>query len=181
MTATTTADSAASDAALTGPAIVSTPEEAQALIRRVSTRKKKSVVYTEQAIQDDVNEKEPDGGFDSPLTELDEEVVEKSPKKKRRRRKEQEPVVYDIAPVETKTTTFTGASPGSRVLYVLLMLSQGASDMRVSIPSFVHSSPTLSSARARVVSTRSTSPSSVWPIVRSWAGRTPRTCLSSSR
>ena len=86
MATTTTVDSAASDAAFAGPAIVSTPEEAQALIRRVSTRKKKSVVYTEQAIQDDVNEKEQDGGFESPLTDLDEEVVEKSPKKKRRRR-----------------------------------------------------------------------------------------------
>ncbi|RPD75940.1 UV-endonuclease UvdE [Lentinus tigrinus ALCF2SS1-7] len=92
----------------TGSALVSTPQEAQALMRRTSTRRKKQVVYTEEA-QDVVEEKpEADDAFDGPLTDLDDEPAEKSPKKKRRRTKAQEPVVYDIPPVETKTTNFKG-------------------------------------------------------------------------
>ncbi|KAI0357706.1 UV-endonuclease UvdE [Trametes cingulata] len=99
----------------TGPALVSSPEEARALIRRVSARKKRRVVYTEEVIVDeeDVPESQSkqDSGFESPLTELDEEAPaeEASPKKKRaRRKKNAEPVVYDIPPVETKETTFRG-------------------------------------------------------------------------
>ncbi|KAI8989013.1 UV-endonuclease UvdE-domain-containing protein [Trametes punicea] len=96
-----------------GPAIVSSPEEAQALIRRFSTRKKRKVVYTEEVVAegDDAEDVENDAGFESPLTELDDEAAaeEVVPKKKRtRRKKDIEPVVYDIPPVETKTTTFKG-------------------------------------------------------------------------
>ena len=92
----------------TGAALVSTPEEAQALIRRVSTRKKKTVVYTEEVVQG-VDELL-DDAFDGPLTDLEEdEAEEASPKKKRRSRKKvEEPIVYDIPPVETKETNFKG-------------------------------------------------------------------------
>ena len=87
---------------------MSTPEEARALIRRSSTRRKKKVVYTEE-VQDAEEEKsEGDEAFDGPLTDLDDEPAEKSPKKRRRRTKTQEPVVYDIPPVETKSTDFKG-------------------------------------------------------------------------
>ena len=49
-------------------------------------------------------------GFESPLTELeDEQPLSPSPPKKRRRKtKVVEPVVYDIPPVESKMTTFRG-------------------------------------------------------------------------
>ncbi|TBU47156.1 UV-endonuclease UvdE [Dichomitus squalens] len=93
----------------TGAALVSTPEEAQDLIRRVSTRKKKTVVYTEdvtQQVDDSL-----DNAFDGPLTDLEEDELvdeEPSPKKKRRRKKVEEPIVYDIPPVETKETNFKG-------------------------------------------------------------------------
>ncbi|KAI0752598.1 UV-endonuclease UvdE-domain-containing protein [Daedaleopsis nitida] len=104
------AASATDSVEATGTALVSTPEEAQALVaaRRVSTRKKKKVVYTEETAPDEGQRQ--DDGFESPLTEIDEEVPEeKSPKKKRRRKtKTNEPVVYDIPPVETKTSTFKG-------------------------------------------------------------------------
>ena len=87
---------------------MSTPEEARALIRRSSTRRKKKVVYTEE-VQDAEGEKpEADEAFDGPLTDIDDEPAEKSPKKRRRRTKTQEPVVYDIPPVETKSTDFKG-------------------------------------------------------------------------
>ncbi|KAL7284751.1 hypothetical protein ACG7TL_002058 [Trametes sanguinea] len=100
---------------MTGPDIVSSPEEARALIRRVSARKKRKVTYTEEAIDgldEAADDLKADAGFESPLTELDEDVPveEEAPKKKRavRRKKNTEPVVYDIPPVETKTTTFKG-------------------------------------------------------------------------
>ncbi|KAI0672143.1 UV-endonuclease UvdE [Trametes maxima] len=96
----------------TGAALVSSPEEARELMRRVSSRKKRKVVYTEGAAEDEddrANSKE-DLGFESPLTELDDEVkADGSPPKKRaRRKKNAEPVVYDIPPVEPKETTFKG-------------------------------------------------------------------------
>ena len=96
----------------TGTALVSTPEEASALIRRSSTRKKKAVNYAEDRTQ------ETDGwaedAFDGPLTALEEdELVDEDlapkKKKKRTRRKVLEPVVYDIPPVETMETSFRGA------------------------------------------------------------------------
>ncbi|KAI0761361.1 UV-endonuclease UvdE [Trametes elegans] len=99
---------------MTGPALVSSPEEARALMRRVSKRQKKTVVYTEEVLAEEPEqdaEEKADAGFESPLTELEEDalVEEVSPKKKRaRRKKHAEPVVYDIPPVETKTTTFKG-------------------------------------------------------------------------
>ncbi|TFK86218.1 UV-endonuclease UvdE [Polyporus arcularius HHB13444] len=93
--------------AATGSALVSSPEEAKALIRRTSTRKKTKVVYTEE-VQDAV-EGEQDDAFDGPLTDPDDELAEeKLPKKRKRRTKTQEPVVYDIPPVETKITNFKG-------------------------------------------------------------------------
>ncbi|KAH9925003.1 UV-endonuclease UvdE [Epithele typhae] len=87
-----------------------------ALINRVSPRSKKMVVYTEENATDE----EVPGlavlpsldAFEGPLSELDEDPGDKAPPKKkrqrRRRRKNDEPVVYDIPPVETKTTTFKG-------------------------------------------------------------------------
>ncbi|KAI0719762.1 UV-endonuclease UvdE-domain-containing protein [Cerioporus squamosus] len=104
--------------AATGSALVSTPEEAQALIRRTSTRRKKMVVYTEEVQEED--EKEEDDAFDGPLTDLDDEPAEKSPKKKWRRTKVQEPVVYDIPPVETKTTNFRAGRLGYACLNTVL-------------------------------------------------------------
>ena len=94
----------------TGSAMVSTPEEAQALIRRASSRKRKAVVYTEDALETEVGASQKDDPFDGPLTDLDDEpAVDKTPKKRRRRTKVKEPVVYDIPPVQTKTTTFKGS------------------------------------------------------------------------
>lgn len=95
--------------AATGSALVSSPEEAKALIRRTSTRKKMKVVYTEEV--QDADEAEQDDAFDGPLTDLDDAPAEeKLPKKRKRRTKTQEPVVYDIPPVETKITNFKGMS-----------------------------------------------------------------------
>ncbi|EIW53258.1 UV-endonuclease UvdE [Trametes versicolor FP-101664 SS1] len=99
---------------ITGPALVGSPEEARALIRRASPRKKRKVVYTELAIageDDAAQESKVDAGFESPLTDLDDDgpADVKTPKKKpKRKQKVKEPVVYDIPPVETKTTTFKG-------------------------------------------------------------------------
>ena len=51
-----------------------------------------------------------DLGFESPLTDLESEgdTEPPPPKKRRRKAKVAEPVVYDIPPVETKTSTFKG-------------------------------------------------------------------------
>ncbi|KAI1792678.1 UV-endonuclease UvdE [Ganoderma leucocontextum] len=90
-----------------GAALVSSPEEAGALIRRSSTRTKKSVDYAEDTVQ-----KADDDAFDGPLTGLEEdELVDEKPAPKKKRRtgkKAVEPVVYDIPPVETKETSFKG-------------------------------------------------------------------------
>ena len=61
-----------------------------------------------------------DPSAESPLTDLEsEETAGPPPKKKRRRRvKVVEPVVYDIPPVETKTTTFGGANQVSMSMFV---------------------------------------------------------------
>ncbi|KAI0649749.1 UV-endonuclease UvdE [Trametes meyenii] len=97
----------------TGAALVSSPEEARELMRRVSSRKKRKVIYTEGSVagEDDPANPKEDMRFESPLTELDDETeANKSPSKKKRTRKKKntEPVVYDIPPVETKETTFKG-------------------------------------------------------------------------
>ena len=106
----------------TGPVLVSTPEEARALIRRTSARKKQHVVYTEDSLPDGdertglvtkEKEKEEDA-FDGPLSEVDDDepTAKGSPKAKKPRRRRakasDEPVVYDIPPVETKETTYKG-------------------------------------------------------------------------
>lgn len=51
-----------------------------------------------------------DLGNESPLTDLESEETAEPPAKKKRRRKMKvpEPVVYNIPPVETKTTSFKG-------------------------------------------------------------------------
>jgi len=51
-----------------------------------------------------------DLGFESPLTDLESEgdAEPPPPKKRRRKAKVAEPVVYDIPPVKTKTSTFKG-------------------------------------------------------------------------
>ena len=51
-----------------------------------------------------------DTAVESPLTDLGSEGVAESPPKKKRRKRTNviEPVVYDIPPVETKTTSFKG-------------------------------------------------------------------------
>lgn len=53
-----------------------------------------------------------DSGSESPLTDLESEADTEPPPPKKRRRKGKvaEPVVYDIPPVETKTSTFKGKS-----------------------------------------------------------------------
>ena len=90
--------------------MVSTPEEASALIRRSSTRKKKEVNYAEDRTQE--TDGQAKDAFDGLLTELEEdELVDEDPapkKKKRRGKKVVEPVVYDIPPVETMETSFKG-------------------------------------------------------------------------
>lgn len=65
--------------------------------RRVSSRIRAKKVVVPQA------------DAESPLTELDEPETEPSPKKRRRKVKECEPIVYNILPVEAKTTTYKGA------------------------------------------------------------------------
>lgn len=107
-TAADNADEVEAVIVATGSALVSTPEEARALIRRTSTRRKKKVVYTEEVQDAEWEKPEADEAFDGPLTDIDDEPAEKSPKKRRRRTKTQEPVVYDIPPVETKSTDFKG-------------------------------------------------------------------------
>ncbi|KAH9848153.1 UV-endonuclease UvdE-domain-containing protein [Lenzites betulinus] len=100
---------------MTGPALVSSPDEARSLIRRMSARKKRKVDYTEGLLAGEEEYELPQGsktdtGFESPLTDLEEDPVveEEAPKKRTRKKKLTEPVVYDIPPVETKTTTFKG-------------------------------------------------------------------------
>lgn len=99
---------------ISGPALVSSPEEARALIRRASPRKKRKVVYTELAVAgegDGAQGSKVDAGFESPLTDLDDDgpaEVKTAKKKQTRKQKVKEPVVYDIPPVETKPTTFNG-------------------------------------------------------------------------
>lgn len=112
-----------SEVPVTGSAMVSTPEEAQAFMRRVSTRTKKKVVYTEEPVEE-MNHV--DDAFEGPLTDLEDDAVEdKSPRKKRKRRaKVVEPVVYDIPPVESKTTTFKGASEVSIGNHLLIPSSR---------------------------------------------------------
>ena len=72
------------------------------------------MVYTEAPLpeEDEQPGKAEEDAFDGALTDLEDEPTEvtASPKKKRQRRKKaDEPVVYDIPPVETKETTFKGA------------------------------------------------------------------------
>lgn len=57
-------------------------------------------------------EKPMDPGFESPLTDLESEEDAKPPPPRKRGRKVKvsEPVVYDIPPVGTKTSTFKGES-----------------------------------------------------------------------
>jgi hypothetical protein len=47
-------------------------------------------------------------GEESPLTDLDDDQPVSPPKKRQRKAKVVEPVVYDILPVESKTTTYRG-------------------------------------------------------------------------
>jgi hypothetical protein len=47
-------------------------------------------------------------GEESPLTDLDDDQPVSPPKKRQRKAKVVEPVVYDILPVESKTTTYQG-------------------------------------------------------------------------
>ena len=69
----------------TGTALVSTPEEASALIRRSSTRKKKAVNYAEDRTQE--TDGQAKDAFDGPLTELEEdELVDEDPAPKKKRR-----------------------------------------------------------------------------------------------
>jgi len=87
-----------------------TTETAVATTRR-SGRPRTVVNYASQMAVE-----EPEGvidpGSESPLTDLESEgAAEPPPKRKRRRRvKVAEPVVYDIPPVETKSSTFKGES-----------------------------------------------------------------------
>ncbi|THH32849.1 hypothetical protein EUX98_g1369 [Antrodiella citrinella] len=102
--------------------------------RRISTRTKKEVSYAEVQAQDaeavDADDttsspvktpkkrgrrkkesKDDVEGNESPMTDLDDDSYAASaqtPKKRQRRKKEVEPTVYDIPPVEKKTTTFKG-------------------------------------------------------------------------
>ncbi|CAL1710108.1 unnamed protein product [Somion occarium] len=86
---------------------VNVPDDLPSGSLRRSTRARKAVSYSQP---DCVQE---DDGNESPLTELEEDELDKdlvkAPAKKRRRKtKDNEPVVYDIPPVEIKSTTFKG-------------------------------------------------------------------------
>jgi hypothetical protein len=61
-----------------------------------------------------------DEGEDSPLTDLDDDQPVSPPKKRRRKAKVVEPVVYDILPVESKTTTYRGVWFPAILSHVLL-------------------------------------------------------------
>jgi UV DNA damage endonuclease len=76
---------------------------------RRSSRTRTIVNYSSQVAIEE-HEEPADLGTESPLTDLEpEETAEPAPKKKRKRMvKVIEPVVYNIPPVETKTTTFKG-------------------------------------------------------------------------
>jgi hypothetical protein len=86
-----------------------TTEIAVATTRR-SGRPRTVVNYASQMAVEEHEVVDPDP--ESPLTDLESEgAAEPPPKRKRRRRvKVLEPVVYDIPPVETKTSTFKGRS-----------------------------------------------------------------------
>ena len=74
--------------------------------RRASARIKAAQTKSSNLQQ----EREEDLGFESPLTELEDELPPSPspPKKRRRKTKVVEPVVYDIPAVESKMTTFRG-------------------------------------------------------------------------
>lgn len=98
------------------PRVARATTEKVVVATRRSTRSRTIVNYTSQLAVEEPEEVM-DPGSKSPLTDLESEgVAEIPPKRKRRRTKVTEPVVYDIPPVETKTSKFKGKSgnPGSR-------------------------------------------------------------------
>lgn len=76
---------------------------------RRSSRARTAVNYASQVAVGEPEEPT-DLGSESPLTDLESEGSAEPPPREKRRRKAKvvEPVVYDIPPVETKTSTFKG-------------------------------------------------------------------------
>lgn len=117
---------------------------------------------------------------DDPAPELAD--ADTPPKKKKRTQKPAEPVVYDIPPIEPRTTVFKGLSPSPLSLTyagVLTRRPQAAWATRASTRSCARRSPSLSSAGARAGSRRSRRRAS--GSRRSSGGRTRRICARSSR
>jgi len=87
------------------------PAETFEVTTRRSARARTVVNYASQEAAED-HEEPTDPGSESPLTDLESEGATEPPPRKKRRRKVKvaEPVVYDIPPVETKTSTFKGTS-----------------------------------------------------------------------
>ena len=92
------------------PRVARATKETTEVATRKSGRARTVANYVSQvAIQGPENPLDP--GSESPLTDLEsEEDAEPPPKKPRRNLKPAEPIVYDIPPVETKTSTFKGKS-----------------------------------------------------------------------
>ena len=90
------------------PRVARVAAETVAATARRSGRTRTVANYASQTAIEE-HEEVMDPGFESPLTDLESEgAVVPPPKRKRRRVKIAEPVVYDIPPVETKTSTFKG-------------------------------------------------------------------------
>lgn len=114
-------------------AINDVAESADVLSRRFSSRIRAKQVEIETNAQiepDTVTVTAGDDAELSPLSALEEE--EEPPKKKRKRaKKNTEPEVYEIEPVETKTTTWRGTRMSSSIAHSALMsFAQDAWDMR---------------------------------------------------
>ena len=95
--------------------------EAVATATRRSGRSRTAVNYSTGGQTGVEEHKEAmDLSFEDPLTDLDSEGTTEPPQKRkqRRRTKAAEPVIYDIPPVETKTSTFKGESEDSNPLTV---------------------------------------------------------------
>lgn len=91
------------------PSIARVTTGAVEVTPRRSGRTRTAVNYA-RLVAVEEHERPMDPGAESPLTDLEsEEITEPSPKKKQKRRaKVMDPVVYDIPPVEIKTTSFKG-------------------------------------------------------------------------
>jgi hypothetical protein len=84
---------------------------------RRSGRTRTVVNYARQMAAEE-HERPVDLGAESPLTDLEPEEIAEPKKKRKRMLKVVEPVVYDIPPVEIKTTSFKGMDGASTRAYL---------------------------------------------------------------